>query len=402
MYQQNTNRYRNSSSRPNNRFRGGSNAGRRNTFRRSKIRIDIAKYINKNPEDFVEEKYTPSNKITDLKISEKLKENIIKKGYTDLTPIQDQSIPLILEGKDLIGIANTGTGKTAAFLIPLINKAITQNQQKVIIMAPTRELAQQIDMEFKSLAIGLNLYSVLCIGGTSMYSQKRDLQKYHSFLICTPGRIKDLAERRWVNLSTYNNIIMDEVDRMFDMGFQKDINIILNQLPNQKQSLFFSATLSAQIGILVNSHLNNPVKIEINEKKSSTNILQDIVRVASTTTKIDVLHDLLIKQEFTKVIVFIETKWKLNQIEGELKGRGFKVASIHGNKTQFARQRSLSSFRESRTNILLATDVAARGLDIDNVSHVINYDEPQSYDDYVHRIGRTGRGTNKGVALTFV
>ena len=399
MYQKNySNRYRNTSRRPN-RFgfkRRGSSGGSRNSS------IDISKYINRNPEETLEPAFIPSVNINDLAVDEKLKYNIQRKGYTQLTPIQDKAIPLIMNGRDLIGIANTGTGKTAAFLIPLINKVYLNKQEKVLIIAPTRELAQQINAEFRSLSQGLNIYSTLCIGGTNMYSQRRDLGRPHNFLICTPGRIKDVAERKWINLSMYNNIVVDEVDRMFDMGFQKDIRIILGQLPTARQTLFFSATVSDNIEALIKSFLNTPEKVSINQKISSVNIMQDIIRTDSAHKKIDVLHDILIKPEYTKVLIFIKTKWSLNEVEKELIDRGFKVASIHGNKTQGARQRSLSIFKENRTQILLATDIAARGLDINNVSHVINYDQPATYNDYIHRIGRTGRGNNKGVALTFI
>lgn len=381
-------------------FGGGFGGGRGRGGPRSFS--DYSKYINKNPEEIVEEIFIPTVKITELNIIEKLKTNILQKGYKDLTPIQDKTIPLILEGKDIIGVANTGTGKTGAFLIPMINKTYSDIKEKVLIIAPTRELAQQINTEFRSFSAGLNLFSTLCIGGTSMFAQRKDLNRVHNFLICTPGRVKDLAQRGWVDLSTYNNIVIDEVDRMFDMGFQKDINFILGLLPKTRQALFFSATVSNDIEVLINKYLVSPIKISINEKKSATHIMQDIIRTSSPSEKISVLHDMLIKPEFAKVIIFIKTKWNLNEIEKELKDRGFLVTSIHGNKTQVARQKSLSHFKENRTKILLATDVAARGLDIDNVTHVINYDKPATYDDYVHRIGRTGRGNNKGIALTFV
>ena len=387
-------------SNPGRRPFGGGFGGRGRGGQRSFS--DYSKYINKNPEEIVEEIFLPTVRITELNIIEKLKTNILQKGYKDLTPIQDKTIPLILEGKDIIGVANTGTGKTGAFLIPMINKAYSDIKEKVLIIAPTRELAQQINTEFRSFSAGLNLFSTLCIGGTSMFAQRKDLSRVHNFLICTPGRVKDLAQRGWVNLSEYNNIVIDEVDRMFDMGFQKDINFILGLLPRTRQALFFSATVSNDIEILINKYLVSPIKISINEKKSAKNIMQDIIRTSSPSEKISVLHDMLIKPEFAKVIIFIKTKWNLNEIEKELKDRGFLVTSIHGNKTQIARQKSLSHFKENRTKILLATDVAARGLDIDNVSHVINFDKPATYDDYIHRIGRTGRGNNKGIALTFV
>jgi len=364
--------------------------------------IDISKYINRNPEAIKEQIYIPSLKINDLEVHKNVKDNILKKGYTELTPIQDKAIPLIINGRDLIGVANTGTGKTAAFLIPLINKIYLDRQKRVLIIAPTRELAQQINTEFRAFSQGLNLFSVLCIGGTNMRSQSRDLNRPHSFLICTPGRIKDVAKRNWVNLSFYNSIVIDEVDRMFDMGFQKDIQLILGLLPKARQTLFFSATVSQEIEKLMNNHLNNPEKISINQRVTASNIMQDIIRINGANKKIDILHDMLIKPEFAKVIIFIKTKWSVKETERELISRGFKVASIHGNKTQAARQSSLSNFKNNGTNILLATDVAARGLDIDDVSHVINYDQPATYDDYIHRIGRTGRQNKKGVALTFI
>ena len=264
------------------------------------------------------------------------------------------------------------------------------------------ELAQQIDMEFKSLAIGLNLYSVLCIGGTSMYSQKRDLQKYHSFLICTPGRIKDLAERRWVNLSTYNNIIMDEVDRMFDMGFGKDVAFLVDKVPTPRQNFFFSATLSSNIEQLFAKYLVNPIKIDIKTTDGINTIEQDIVRIPKAVKKIDILHDLLIKEGFNKVLVFGRTKHGVKDTHQELVNRGFKADSIHGNKTQAQRQKSLNAFKENKVNILVATDVAARGIDVMDITHVINFDIPATKEDYTHRIGRTGRANKKGTALTFV
>ncbi len=399
MYKQSFSRYRNASRGPSRNGSGRRQGGGRG---RSAGFQDFSKFINKNPEDVIVEAFTPQIQINDLPLVSALKANIIKKGYTQLTPIQDQAIPLVMQGKDLIGVANTGTGKTAAFLIPFINKAYNDINQRVLIIAPTRELAQQINTEFRSFSQGLNLYSVLCIGGTNMFAQRRELSKVHNFLICTPGRVKDLTQRGWVNLSLYKNVVVDEVDRMFDMGFQNDIQFILGSVAKERQTLFFSATVSSEIEVLINKYLVQPEKIVMKQKTSSANIMQDIIRTSSQKEKMEVLHDMLIKEEFTKVLIFIKTKWNLAEIEVELKDRGFKVESIHGNKSQAHRQRSLSNFKENRIKILLATDVAARGLDIDNVSHVINYDLPATYEDYVHRIGRTGRANNKGVALTFV
>ena len=399
MYKQSFSRYRNASRGPSRNGSGRRQGGGRG---RSAGFQDFSKFINKNPEDVIVEAFTPQIQINDLPLVSALKANIIKKGYTQLTPFQDQANPLVIQRKDLIGVANTGTGKTAAFLIPFINKAYNDINQRVLIIAPTRELAQQINTEFRSFSQGLNLYSVLCIGGTNMFAQRRELSKVHNFLICTPGRVKDLTQRGWVNLSLYKNVVVDEVDRMFDMGFQNDIQFILGSVAKERQTLFFSATVSSEIEVLINKYLVQPEKIVMKQKTSSANIMQDIIRTSSQKEKMEVLHDMLIKEEFTKVLIFIKTKWNLAEIEVELKDRGFKVESIHGNKSQAHRQRSLSNFKENRIKILLATDVAARGLDIDNVSHVINYDLPATYEDYVHRIGRTGRANNKGVALTFV
>ncbi|MDQ5981353.1 MAG: ATP-dependent helicase DeaD [Patescibacteria group bacterium] len=399
MYKQSFSRYRNASRGPSRNGSGRRQGGGRG---RSAGFQDFSKFINKNPEDVIVEAFTPNIQINDLPLVSALKANIVKKGYTQLTPIQDQAIPLVMQGRDLIGVANTGTGKTAAFLIPFINKAYNDINQRVLIIAPTRELAQQINAEFRSFSQGMNLYSVLCIGGTNMFAQRRELSRVHNFLICTPGRVKDLTQRGWVNLSLYKNVVVDEVDRMFDMGFQNDIQFILGSVAKERQTLFFSATVSSDIEVLINKYLVQPEKIVMKQKTSSANIMQDIIRTSSQKEKMEVLHDMLIKEEFTKVLIFIKTKWNLAEIEVELKDRGFKVESIHGNKSQAHRQRSLSNFKENRIKILLATDVAARGLDIDNVSHVINYDLPATYEDYVHRIGRTGRANNKGVALTFV
>ena len=345
--------------------------------------------------------YVPRHKFEDFSISGEIKENISRKDYTSPTPIQDQIIPAILAGSDVIGIANTGTGKTAAFLIPLIDKVIKDRSQKVFIVAPTRELALQIEGQLHEFAKGISIGSALCIGGASMARQRQELTSAH-FVIGTPGRIRDLITQRCLNLSQFANVVLDEVDRMVDIGFIADIKYFISLLPAKRQSLFFSATVSPKVREIIQTFVVNPVTISTKDKENTPNINQEIVKVARNEQKVDKLHDLLIQEGFSKVLIFGRTKWGIQKLTNELSDRGFKAGAIHGNKTQNQRQKILELFRANKISILLATDVASRGLDIEDVSHVINYDMPSSYDDYVHRIGRTGRANKKGTALTFV
>src|SRR5680860_679826 len=291
---------------------------------------------------------------------------------------------------------------TAAFLIPLINKVFRNRSQKVFILAPTRELAVQINDELIDFAKGLNISSTLCIGGANIHRQITSVRRNPNFVIGTPGRIKDLIERRAINLSQFNNVVLDEADRMVDIGFINDIKYFITLLPRERQSLFFSATVSGKVKEILATFVNNPVTISVKKQDTARNIYQDLIKVAGKGKKVDQLHDLLIKDGFDKILIFGRTKWGVQKLTDELVSRGFKAGAIHGNKGQNQRQRILDQFKNSEISILLATDVASRGLDIPNVSHVINYDMPASYDDYVHRIGRTGRADKKGTALTFV
>lgn len=345
--------------------------------------------------------YVPKNLFSDFLIENQLKENIAYKGYTSPTPIQDQAIPLLLEGKDVIGTANTGTGKTAAFLIPLVNAVLTKKTERVLIITPTRELAAQIQAELAVFKHGMNLNSVLCIGGVNINNQIQLLKKNPEFVIGTPGRLKDLEQNRVLHFSRYNAIVLDEVDTMLDMGFINDIKFIISKLPKKRHSLFFSATLSPEIKYVMDEFLTNPVSVSVKTRQSAENVNQDVVQV-NPVNKIDVLHDLLIKPEFTKVIIFLRTKRSVDKLSKVLRERGFELATIHGNKTQAQRKKSLDMFKNNKAKILLATDVVARGIDIDDVSHVINFDLPQTYEDYIHRIGRTGRANKIGQALTFI
>lgn len=362
---------------------------------------DPTLYIKKASQPTVAEQYMPVNTFDSFNLAPILKSNIKYKGYSALTPIQDQAIPSILEGKDLIGLASTGTGKTAAFLIPLIHKLSLDQSQKVLVVTPTRELALQIQCEFKDFAYDMKLYSTAVIGGASSYRQIYELRKSPHMVIATPGRLKDLIERREIHLEDYKNIVLDEVDLMVDIGFINDIKYFTSLLPKDRQSLFFSATIPTKIQDILKSFVKNPVTVSVKKQEALENIDQDVVRSTTPSEKIEKLHDLLIQQGFDKVLIFGKTKHGMDKLQKELGLRGFKLGVIHGNKTQAHRQKTIQDFKADRFKILLATDVASRGLDIPNVTHVINYELPETYEDYIHRIGRTGRAHKKGVALTF-
>lgn len=382
--------------------KGTTSANRSKRGRFTGDSININRFINKAQTGKPVEIFTPQYSFSDLDISNELKRTIVNRGYATPTPIQDQAIPLILAGRDVIGLANTGTGKTAAFLIPLIHKIIINPTEKVLIVVPTRELAIQIQDEFIILARALRLYSVVVVGGANIGRQISELRMCHSVVIGTPGRLKDLIERKVLDLSRFNNVVLDEADRMLDMGFLPDVKKFLSLVAKKRQIMLFSATFSSEIERLVGQFLVNPGKISIATKETSTQIDQDIVRVAAGIDKIDVLHDLLKQSQFEKVLVFTRTKHGADKLSHKLYQRGFKSECIHGNKPHAKRQRALKMFKDNMVEILVATDVAARGLDIPNVSHVINFDLPATYDDYIHRIGRTGRADQKGIALTFV
>lgn len=397
-------------------FRGASSQGnpRRNTstFRasgRSAPRrkgmgqfIHPSKFVNKAVITEEVKVFVPEHKFSDFQVDERLKANIIAKGYVDPTPIQDRAIPHVLKGQDVVGIANTGTGKTAAFLIPLIHKVLSNDKENILIVVPTRELALQIQEELQGFIGGMRLYSTVCVGGAPIGTQIRNLRYRNEFVIGTPGRIKDLIERKVLNLSYFKTVVLDEADRMLDMGFINDMKFMMAQMPKDRHTLFFSATLSPEIESLIKDFLKNPVSISVKTGDTSKNVDQDVVRINRGENKLDVLHSMLIKPDFDKVVIFGRTKHGVEKLANLLKDRGFKAESIHGDKNQVARQRALKTFKDGKTQILVATDVAARGLDISGVSHVINFDLPATYEDYVHRIGRTGRAGKKGKAFTFI
>ncbi len=379
-----------------------SRSNSRNRPRGAAKKLNSSLFINKSNGQSAGEAFVSTVKFSDYNIVDKLKRNITDHGYVLPTEIQVKTIPEILAGRDVIGIANTGTGKTAAFLITLINKCFLDRNQRVLIVVPTRELAIQICDEFRIFAKGMDLEAVATIGGANIRKQTYELRHRPHFVIGTPGRLKDLIQRRELNLALFQNIVLDEVDRMVDIGFINDIKQIIALLPKVRQSLFFSATVDGKTKEILQGFVKNPVTVSVKKQDTAENVQQDIVELTGNRQKIDVLHDLIIQPGFEKVLVFGRTKWGMEKLARALVDRGFRAAAIHGNKSQNQRQKALQDFKNNHLQILIATDVASRGLDIENVTHVINYDAPTSYDDYVHRIGRTGRAGKRGVALTFV
>lgn len=367
--------------------------------------VDLSKLVNKAKPLEDEVAYVPQHQFSDFAIDERLKTNIAAKGYITPTPIQDQSIVHVLAGEDIVGLANTGTGKTAAFLIPLIDKVLKfralGKDERVLVMVPTRELAIQIENEFFGFAKGLGLTSVTCVGGANIVPQIRVLRRNPSFVIGTPGRLKDLMERRDLNLAGFSTVVLDEADRMLDMGFINDMKFILSHMQKERHTLFFSATLDREIEKLIGDFLKNPARVSVKTRDTASTIDQDVVHV-TRDNKFDTLVKLLAEPGMDKVLVFGRTKHGVERIATDLNRRGIKADSIHGDKTHGKRQKALGLFKQDHVQVLVATDVAARGLDISGVSHVINYDLPSTYEDYTHRIGRTGRAGKAGKALTFV
>ena len=365
--------------------------------------IDPAKFVNKAvpvPEQVV---FNPEHRFTDFGFSPELERNLADRGYVQPTPVQDAALKPVMAGRDLIGLANTGTGKTAAFMLPIINRfQRDRNSGPALVIAPTRELAVQIDEEFRGFAKGLGLHSALCLGGMNIRPQITALRRRPQVIIGTPGRLKDLFQQKVLRLNHVSVVVLDEADRMLDMGFIKDIRFLLDQLPSERQSLCFSATMPGEIQRLVDGLLRDPITVSVRTRETAEQINQDVIKARSKDEKIQILHDLLQKPEFDKVLIFGRTKWSVQRLSETISKHGVKAEAIHGNKSQPQRQRALKAFSAGNVNVLVATDVAARGLDIPDVSHVINFDQPNSYDDYVHRIGRTGRAGKAGQALTFV
>lgn len=327
-------------------------------------------------------------------------------GYNTPTPIQRQAIPIVLSGRDVIGCAETGTGKTAAFLLPIIQRLSEKARPglRVLVLAPTRELAQQIQESYKTLNGAKTNRSVLAIGGASIRTQLADLRRSATVLIATPGRLLDLIERRAVELSTIEVFVLDEADRMLDMGFLPAIRRVLSLLPAKRQTLLFSATMSSSIEQLARSTTKDAQLIEVNTRGRAAALVDQLAYCVSQDSKTALLLELLEKQRepFERVLIFTRTRRGAERLSHVLQARDHTVKRIHADRTQSQREAALRAFSEGRARILVATDIAARGLDISSVSHVVNYDVPAAPEDYVHRIGRTGRAGNQGKAITIV
>ena len=372
---------------------------------RRKQNIHESKFINHNVQaaEQAHLAHVPVHSFADFKLAPALQANLANLGLTTPSAIQDQAIPRTLDGDDVIGLANTGTGKTAAFLLPIITTlSKSRAPLSVLVMAPTRELAGQIDDEFRKFSAGMKLYSTLLVGGVNINPQTRQLARRPHIIIGTPGRIKDHIDRGSLKLNNTTTLVLDEADRMLDMGFINDIRTITNQLSADRQTLCYSATFSPEVQRITDDLMKQPVVISVKVSETNDHIHQDVVHYIDQAHRKDLLLDILASEELDQAIVFGETKFGVQRLSDMLVKSGITSCAIHGNKSQGQRTRALNDFKSTKAKVMVATDVAARGLDIPNVSHVINFDTPASYEDYVHRIGRTGRAGKKGKALTFV
>lgn len=343
---------------------------------------------------------------SEMELTAALKSNIEAIGFKSPTPIQNETFTNLVNGRNLIGIANTGTGKTWAFLMPTLERLMRNPNERfqTLIIVPTRELALQVNDEFKRLAKGLKMRSACYIGGTNVEKDVRSLEAVHfDFIIGTPGRLLDLKNRGALKLGKIDVLILDEFDKMLDMGFIKDIRTIAQSMYNRKQTLLFSATKDLKQQRFIDEIVQDPFVVEMSTgDQSSKNVDQDVIHVKSGENKFDLLTDLLGNKDFQKVIVFTETKHLANRISKQLIAAGVTSDQIHGNKSQNYRVNALDKFKSGSVRVLVATDVAARGIDVNDVSLVVNYQLPMDFDTYIHRVGRTGRAGKTGKAYTFV
>jgi len=387
-------------------FKGGGNRSFRPKSaggggRKKMPSFDPSRFINTNPVSLNEEVYIPKHRFDSFGLNPKLSDVINGMGFVTPSPIQDQVIPEILVGKDVVGLAETGTGKTAAFLVPLINENIKDPRRQTIILAPTRELAIQIEDELHRLSKGMGFTSVVCVGGVSIGPQIKALRRPNQFIIGTPGRVMDLLRQKRLATRDIKNVVLDEADRMLDMGFINDMRTILATIPKERRTLFFSATMPEDARKIIKDFLRDPVIISVKKKDVVSTIAQDVVPYEHHT-KFDTLLSLLSKPKCKRVLIFGSMKHSVEKLAKLLTTSGVSSESIHGNKNHTQRQRALLSFKQGRVRVLVATDVAARGIHVEDITHVINYDLPNTFENYVHRIGRTGRATKKGIALSFV
>jgi ATP-dependent RNA helicase RhlE len=342
----------------------------------------------------------------ELGLDQELVQAVKAEGYTTPTPIQKQAIPYVLQGRDVLGCAQTGTGKTAAFALPTLQRLAASTpggkpKIRCLVVTPTRELATQVAESFETYGRGLDLYVTVVFGGVGQGKQVEELRQGVDILVATPGRLLDLMNQRHVSLQSVEVLVLDEADRMLDMGFIHDVKKILAVLPTQRQTLFFSATMPDEIQSLVKSILKNPARVEVTPVSSTAERVEQKVFFVHSGDKRSLLVKLLEDRSVTRALVFTQMKHVANRVMEHLEKAGITAAAIHGNKSQSARERALEGFKTGKVRVLVATDVAARGIDVDQISHVINYDLPNVPETYVHRIGRTARAGKSGEAWSF-
>lgn len=343
-----------------------------------------------------------------LGLAEPLLRAVDGEGYSTPTPIQTEAIPHVLAARDLLGCAPTGTGKTAAFALPILHRLLHANHEpprrgrsiRVLVLSPTRELACQIGESFRTYGRHTPLRQTVIYGGVGQHAQTRTLQQGVDILIATPGRLLDLMNQGFIHLGAVEIFVLDEADRMLDMGFLPDVRRITAKLPSRRQTLLFSATMPAAIAQLAGSILRDPVRIRVAPVKATTELIQQSVFFVARQRKIELLAEYLSTRPISRALVFTRTKHGADRVARQLNRAGIAADALHGDKSQTARQRALADFKASRTEVLVATDIAARGIDVDGISHVLNFDLPREAETYVHRIGRTGRAGAKGVAVS--
>jgi ATP-dependent RNA helicase RhlE len=342
-----------------------------------------------------------------LNLNPKILNSLDEKGYTHPTPIQLQAIPHLLQGKDLLGIAQTGTGKTAAFSLPILDKLSKNNNKvqdfstRVLILSPTRELASQIAENIDRYGSNLRFTNIVIFGGVNINSQIKAMRRGVDIMVATPGRLLDLMNQGYIKLHQVEVFVLDEADRMLDMGFIRDIKKIIPKLPQVRQNLLFSATMPKDIAVLANKILNKPIKVEVTPQATTVEKIDQKINFVEKSNKLRLLKNILKKESATTVLVFSRTKHGANKIVKYLTKESIQSEAIHGNKSQSAREKALDEFRSGKIKVLIATDIAARGIDVPDITHVINFDIPQDPESYVHRIGRTARAGRNGIAISF-
>ena len=341
-------------------------------------------------------------KFSDLELDDSILKALKEKGYDTPTPVQEKSIPIVLQQKDLLGVAQTGTGKTAAFAIPIIQLLARSNKKGIqgLIVTPTRELAIQIEDNIAFYAKYMNVKHTVIFGGVKQHEQVRKLKKGVDILVATPGRLLDLMDQGYISLNMIDIFVLDEADRMLDMGFINDIKKLLKVLPKKRQSLFFSATMPGNIQKLSREILHKPQKVEVTPESTTAETVQQVVYFTNRTDKRKLLLHLLKNQELDQVLIFERTKRGADRLSRDLSKKNIRAVAIHGDKAQNQRQRALNDFKKGKLRVLVATDIAARGIDIDKLNYVVNFDVPNIPETYVHRIGRVGRAGETGIAIS--